>query len=302
MQTGKSPSRWTLPRGRILLRALRSDPTQEYLVYVPHSAAPGAPVLVAVHGISRNVHEQTVVFSPLCEEHGAVLVAPVFTEDQHRDYQRLGRRHRAHHRVDLLLHRFLAEAGTLSGADVAQILLFGFSAGAQFAHRYAMAHPDRVARAVVAASGWYTFPDHGRKYPYGIRPGRSLEAVQFNPERFLRVPVEVVVGGSDIGASNLRRSERLDAQQGANRVERARNWVAAMRDAAAAYGLKPNVSLTEVPDIDHSFTVFCERGGLVELVGRSLFGSHAVEAEAHPSRERFPAEPLPAAAAAEAGF
>ncbi|HEX6852727.1 MAG TPA: hypothetical protein VF139_15125 [Candidatus Polarisedimenticolaceae bacterium] len=271
--------RWSLPRGRILLRALRSDPTQEYLIYVPASAAPGAPVLVAVHGISRNVLEHTVVFSPLCEEQGAVLVAPVFTPDQHMDYQRLGRRHRGH-RVDLLLHRFLAEAGSLSGADVAQIHLFGFSAGAQFAHRYLMAHPDRVARAAVAAAGWYTFPDHSRKYPYGIRPGRSLEGVNFNPERFLRVPVEVLIGHNDVGSSNVRRSERLDAQQGTNRVERARSWVAAMRDAATAYGLKPLVSLTEVPGIDHSFTSFCTRGELVDRVGRSLFGAPPARLEA----------------------
>jgi pimeloyl-ACP methyl ester carboxylesterase len=252
-------------------------------MYVPASAAPGAPVLVAVHGISRNVHEQAIVFSTLCDEQGAVLVAPVFTADQHKDYQRLGRRHRGI-RVDLLLNRFLSEAASLSGADVTQIHLFGFSAGAQFAHRYLMAHPHRVARAVLVAAGWYTFPDHGRRYPYGIRPGRSLKGVIFNPERFLRVPVEVLVGDGDVGPTNLRRSERLDAQQGTNRVERARRWVAAMRAASAAFGMDPAVSLSVVPDIDHSFTWFCERGALIESVGRSLFGDVATRPVAEAGR------------------
>lgn len=260
----------------MILRALRSDPFQEYFVYVPDTAAPGAPVLVSVHGISRNAHEQAVVFSTLCDERGMVLVVPVFTGDQHKDYQRLGRRRRGE-RADLLLNRFLSEVASLSGADVAQIRLFGFSAGAQFAHRYLMAHPHRVARAAVVAAGWYTLPDQGRKYPYGIRPGRSLPGVDFNPERFLRVPVEVLVGTDDVGASNLRRGVRLDAQQGTNRLERARRWVAAMREAATAYGLRPRVTLTEVSGIDHSFPAFCERGALVQRVTRALFGRPVIE-------------------------
>jgi pimeloyl-ACP methyl ester carboxylesterase len=265
----------------VLLRALRNDPIQEYLVYVPESAAPGAPVLVSVHGVSRNAHEQARVFSELCDEHGAILLVPIFTADQHRDYQRLGRAGRGN-RVDLLLNRYLAEVGSLSGADVTQVRLFGFSAGAQFAHRYLMAHPHRVARAVVVAAGWYTFPDPRRRYPYGIRPVRSLEGVNFNPEAFLRVPVEVLVGERDIGSSNLRSTERLDAQQGKNRVERAHCWVSAMQAAAAAHGLHPEVSLTEVPDIDHSFKAFCNRGALLEHVGRALFEAPRVASEIDP--------------------
>jgi poly(3-hydroxybutyrate) depolymerase len=265
-----------------LLRALRSDPFQEYFLYVPDSASAGAPVLVSVHGISRNAHEQAVVFSSLCDERGTVLVVPVFTAEQHKDYQRLGRRRRGD-RADLLLNRFLSEAGSLCGADVTQVQMFGFSAGAQFAHRYVMAHPHRVSRAVVVASGWYTLPDPARKYPYGIRPGRSLPGVDFNPERFLRVPVEVIVGTGDVGVSNLRRGARIDAQQGTTRVERAQRWVAAMREAAVSFGMPPSVSLTEVPDIEHSFTAFCESGELVDRVRRFLFAEAPERTVAEPS-------------------
>ena len=269
---------WSPPRGRVLLRALRSDPTQEYLAYVPCSAPRNAPVLVSVHGVSRNAHEQAVVFSELCERYGVVLVTPIFTVEQHRDYQRLGRRGRGA-RVDHLLHRHLAELASLTGADATQVLLFGFSAGAQFAHRYLMAHPHRVARAVVVASGWYTFPDPAQRYPYGIRPNGSLEGVVFDAERFLRVPVQVLVGSRDLGSTNLKHGERVDAQQGSSRLERARRWVSAMRSAAVAHGLPPAVTLSEVPGIDHSFTAFSARGALVERVGRFLLqGSSALPA------------------------
>ncbi len=271
VQHTNAQSRWSLLRGRVLLRVLRADPTQEYLVYVPHTGAAGLPVFASVHGVSRNAYEQARVFAPLCEQFGAVLIVPRFTHDQHRDYQRLGRG-ALRVRADTVLHQCLAEVASLTGADATQILLFGYSGGAQFAHRYLMAHPHRVARAVVAAAGWYTFPDHRRRFPYGIRSTHSLPGVNFNPEEFLHVPVDVLVGARDVGLANLRSTERLDRQQGRTRVDRARNWVAAMQAAADAYDIESAVTFTEVPDVDHSFKRFCQRGALVERVFSSLFG------------------------------
>ena len=267
---GTQSPRWSLPRGCVVRRALRSDPSQEYLLYIPESAGPDSRVLVLVHGLSRNAHEQATVFTSLCEERGVVALVPIFTKELHKDYQRLGRRGRGP-RADLLLHQFLTECASLSGADPTQTFLFGFSAGAQFVHRYVLAHPHRVARAAVAAAGWYTFPDHTQKFPYGTRPSRALAGVTFNPEQFLRVPIEVLVGELDTTNTNLRRTDRADGQQGATRLERARRWVTAMRSAAAAHELPPLVTLTEVPGIEHSFKDFCTQGGLVEHVDRALF-------------------------------
>ncbi|HET7608989.1 MAG TPA: hypothetical protein VFL84_09955 [Gammaproteobacteria bacterium] len=262
--------RWSLPRGRIVLRTLRGDPQQQYLVFVPRTGAADAPVLVSVHGISRNAHDQARVFATGCDERGVVLLVPIFTPDRHKDYQRLGRRGRGE-RTDLVLNECLAELALLTGADVAQFRMFGFSGGAQFAHRYVMAHPERVARAAFAAAGWYTFPDDSQRFPYGIRPVRALRGVTFNPEKFLRVPVNVLVGERDVDSAKLRRTERTNAQQGTNRVERARNWVSAMQAASAAYGIDARVELTVVPAVDHSFDRFCREGKLMDRVFDSLF-------------------------------
>lgn len=270
--------RWSLPRSRILQRVLKTDPSQTYLVYVPSSGAYEAPILATVHGISRNFHEHVRAFSDLCETTGVVMVAPKFIAEQHADYQRLGRSGRGV-RADRALDRCVTEVASLTGADATQIYLFGYSGGAQFAHRYLMAHPHRVARAVLGAAGWYTFPDTRIRFPYGIRPNRRLPGVNFNPEEFLRVPVNVLVGEHDVTKDNLRTTERVNEQQGTDRVQRARKWVATMRAAAEAYGLEPCVTYTEVPAIDHSFTQFCQRGALAERVFHALFG---VPAEMNP--------------------
>jgi pimeloyl-ACP methyl ester carboxylesterase len=241
-------------------------------VYVPSSATHEAPILACIHGLSGNSHEHARAFSRFCEAAGVVMVTPKFTAEQHADYQRLGRLGRGV-RADVCLDRCVTEVVSLTGADATQIYLFGYSGGAQFAHRYLMAHPHRVAGAVVVAAGWYTFPDTRIRFPYGIRPNRKLPGLSFNPEEFLRVPVAVLVGEYDVTqAKNLRSTERVVEQQGENRVQRARKWVATMRAAAEAYGLEPSVTYTEVPAVDHSFTQFCQRGALPQRVFGALFG------------------------------
>lgn len=254
----------------MLRRALRSNPSQEYLVYVPSAGGADAPLFVPVHGISRNAHEQARLFAPLCEALGAVLVAPYFAGEEHRDYQRLGRLGRGR-RADAALEAILEEVASLTGAAATRIHLFGYSGGAQFAHRYVMAHPHRVARAAVVSAGWYTFPDARKRFPYGIRTSPKLPGVRFDPEEFLRVPISVLVGAKDGGSARLRRTRRVDRQQGVTRVERARNWVQAMRTAAEAYQLEPLVSYVEVDSSNHSFTQFAERGALAERVFGALF-------------------------------
>lgn len=265
---------WSLPTHRILHRVLQADPLQEYLLYVPDSGGSGTPIFVAVHGLACNPHDLARAFSPYCETAGVILLAPFFTKEQHADYQRLGRVGRGV-RADLALDRCVAEVVSLTGADAKQLYMFGHSGGAQFVHRYLMAHPHRVAAAVAASAGWYTFPDTQSRFPYGIRPHRKLPGVSFDPEEFLRVPVTVLVGQDDVEGEQLRRTDRVNRQQGKNRVDRARNWAAAMRATAAAYAYEPHVACVEVPQVGHSFAELCERGALPERVFAALFGEGA---------------------------
>jgi pimeloyl-ACP methyl ester carboxylesterase len=270
---GRAPQ---LSTQQVLRRSLRAEPDQEYFLYIPGRGGQGAPLFVAVHGISRNAPEHAGLFADYAEKHGVVLLAPYFTASGNDDYQRLGRAGRGP-RADLALDRMIDEAGELTGATTGKIYLFGFSGGAQFAHRYAMAHPDRIERVVVAAAGWYTFPDAAVAYPYGIGPSPDFRDVRFDPDRFLRVPIAVFVGEDDVGDENVRRNPDVDRQQGVTRLERARNWVAAMRAAAAARGIEPRIEFESVPGIHHSFAQFMREGGLGDRVFAALFGPAAVQ-------------------------
>ncbi len=250
---------------------LAEQPAQQYLLYRPRSFRPGKGVLAMVHGVARTPSSYLRPMRELAEFAGQIVVAPVYDEARHRDYQRLGRTHLGP-RADHVLDACVAEAAAQHGADASALHLVGFSGGAQFVHRYVMAYPDRVAAAVAIAAGWYTMPDMRVRFPYGIRASSRLPYVTFDPRAFLRVPLTVLVGAVDTGSDNLRRNGRLDASQGSNRVERARTWVRTMRLAARACGLEPRVELVEVPNVGHSFEAFVRRGRLLELTCEALYG------------------------------
>ncbi|NNL84465.1 MAG: hypothetical protein HKP27_02375, partial [Myxococcales bacterium] len=262
------------PRGakRLLRRVLREDPSQEYFLYVPSSGGDGAPPLVSIHGVSRNADEHARLLSAYCEIYNTVLVAPVFAAERHPDYQRLGRTGRGR-RADITMNMVVADAATLTGCAAEKVYLFGFSGGAQFAHRYVMAHPHRVAAAAIASAGWYTLPNPTRRFPHGTRWCRDLPGVRFDAEEFLSVPVTVLVGAQDENQKGVRRSPRLDREQGVSRIERARSWVAAMRACADAHHLESRVGFEEIENCGHSFRQSILRHGLGDRVFSALFGA-----------------------------
>ena len=276
---------WSLRKNQIVRRALQADPAQEYFVYVPSTGGHSAPLFVAIHGISRNALEVAKTFAGLAEAAGVVMVVPHFTADRYPDYQRLGRTESGM-RADLVLDSILQEVVWITGASTAPMYLFGYSGGAQFAHRYAMAYPHRVARVVVASAGWYTLPTRQRRFPYGIRRNKAIPSIRFDPEEFLRVPIAVIVGELDVGSEGLRHSERLDREQGLTRVERARNWVEAMQAAAAEYHVEPLVTYTQVPGGEHSFALMMERSKLGERVFETLFAAPSKDSNGNDHRAK----------------
>ena len=264
--------RATLRPGEVIECAREGVSRQNYFLYVPTRGGAESPLMVAVHGLARNADELAAHFAAHCEARGVVLVAPLFSQ-KFSDYQRLGRHGRGP-RADAALEAILDEVVMLTGARATPIHLFGHSGGAQFVHRYSMAYPHRVAGAVVVNAGWYTFPKRRRRFPHGIRRSASLPDVRFDPDEFLRVPIAVLVGERDTTV-NLRRSARVERQQGATRIERGRTWVDATRAAAAARQLEPLVSFGLHPEGAHAFAELMESCDLGARAMTALFGDAA---------------------------
>ena len=154
-----------------------------------------------------------------------------------------------------------------TGVSTRRISMFGYSGGAQFAHRFAMLHPHRVEHLCVCSAGWYTWPEATElAFPHStsFKPRRRLgAAAASNLGRFLQIPLQVAVGERDNVVDALTRSSvLLDALQGTHRLQRAQRWVQILQQLAEERGLRSNARLTVLADAGHDFRE-CMRSGLL---------------------------------------
>lgn len=220
-------------------------------------------VLAVIHGHSRRAVALAEAFVPQATAVGFSVLAPSFSASRYGGYQRLrgdGRPLGAAAAFD----RTYLDAIQRFELVTHQMSLVGFSAGAQFAHRYAMTYPARVRSLAVVAAGWYTMPDPLVAFPYGCAPSTELPDGIRALDDFLALPIRVFVGENDVGDDErLRSSAALDASQGAHRLGRARTWTRAVDEAARHRGIAGNVSLELLPRSTHSLQQVLRRGGLV---------------------------------------
>ncbi|UCF93259.1 MAG: hypothetical protein JSW39_03610 [Desulfobacterales bacterium] len=228
--------------------------------------------MITVHDGARDAQEQARCFAPWAARYGVVLVAPLFPENNFSDYHCLGYRGKGE-RADQALDQIISEVNRLTGAHTAKFYLFGFSEGAQFVHRYALAYPQRIARMVVAAADWYTFPDSATNYPFGTKKVPQLPNVRFEPAHFLKVPACVIVGDEEADRKDsLIKSPQANHHQGPTRFDRGKNWIQAMRAAARTYALNTPYGFHVLPGCTHSFRHCMDRYRLGRLVFDFLFG------------------------------
>jgi pimeloyl-ACP methyl ester carboxylesterase len=225
--------------------ALQCDKRFSYCLYVPGACAAGGergfPVLALVHGSDRRPQQLRDEFAAFCEEHGCIAVAPLFpagieAPEEFDGYKYLGG---GDLRYDHVLLAMLDEVRAVYGADTGRFLLFGFSGGAHFAHRFALLHPARLLAVSVAAPGAVTLLDSRRDWPAGIRGMDHLFGTQPDLSQIARVPVQLVVGSMDTDTSAIAVSRDHPAwiegvnDQGVSRVRR----LEALRDSLASAGV-----------------------------------------------------------------
>lgn len=234
--------------------------------FISRAAAPGhssaSPVLVMVHGISRNAAEHAFRAATAPQWTGHTVIAPLFDATTFGHYQSLSAGH-DQHPADQGLIALLDQLSASGVIAHDRIELFGFSGGAQFAHRFAMKHPERIRFLSLAAAGWYTMPDAGAAYPEGLQN----TDIHVQLPAFLELPIHVMVGSRDTSRdSTLRRGKQLDRTQGRTRLERARGWHKAVHQSAESLGVATQATLDVIPDVAHDFGQCVIEGRLLERV------------------------------------
>jgi pimeloyl-ACP methyl ester carboxylesterase len=228
---------------------------------------PKSALLVAVHGISRNAAEMAARFASDERFDGFTICAPLFERHRFGQYQQLIAKH-GRIPADLGLLDLIAILNRDAASRDRQMALFGFSGGAQMAHRFAMLHPADVSAVCAVAAGWYLMPDPELAYPYGLADDIRFGSVS---PQFLNVPVTVAVGTHDTRIDgSVRQCETINRVQGRTRLRRARRWVAAMRNRAAEQGVRSETHFVSLPNGSHDFGQCVREAGLMDVAANAF--------------------------------
>jgi len=237
--------------------ALWDKPDVEILYALPKEINENTKVLFIIHGASRDVEKYLNQWIEEPQNKNVILVAPHFTLENYPYFATLGMatssgrmiKDQSNHLRDSV-SSFYNYFQSKYNLKTNSYLIFGFSAGSQFVHRYLMYGEDmRAEKVVLGSAGWYTFLNN-EPFPYGIR-NMPLERERF--EWFLSTQVLFVLGVEDDDSNhktlNLSRGAR---KQGDHRYERGKNYF----DDLIGFGEKNNIPFRwrykSVPGLNHN--------------------------------------------------
>ena len=230
-------------------------------LFVPDAVDADTPIVVVMHGASREADRYYNDWRIEAGKLGLIVVVPYFSRE---DFPRS-----AHYNLG---HVFEPETGKPRSAESwtfavieplfdtvverlggrqTQYTLFGHSAGSQFLHRFLYYVPDaRVKTAIAANAGWYTMPDFGVRYPYGLAGSGVGEDVLAG---YFARDLVVLLGDADTlrEDEDLRKTPEAELQ-GPHRLARGHTFYRVARAKAEALGVEFNWRLQEVPGAGHS--------------------------------------------------
>lgn len=159
-------------RGRIPFTACRADARFSYCLYIPQALLDEPerrrPLVVVVHGSGRTAESYRDYFIEFAEQHACVVLVPLFPLGipalEPQDSYKM--RYKSRVRFDNVLLSMVSEMSENYAVEP-RFSLYGFSGGAQFAHRFFYLHPERLRALSLAAPGHITLIDPTRDWPDG---------------------------------------------------------------------------------------------------------------------------------------
>ncbi|HEX3842809.1 MAG TPA: hypothetical protein VHV80_00495 [Steroidobacteraceae bacterium] len=227
----------------------RLDGRFGYLAYVPQGAPRSLQTLVVIHGSDFHHEEMCRYFAALAEETGCVVLAPLFAPAGTANPDPNGFKflRSGYAEYDRVLLDMVDQVSERFACARERFLLFGFSGGAQFAHRFLYAHPGRLHAVSIAAPGMVTLIDPGRQAWVGTQGLGALCGTDLDLQQVQRVAVQLLVGSRDAQPHVGGAGQELYNYAGANRVERLRTLMVNYQ----LHGIR--VAHHEVAGAEHEF-------------------------------------------------
>ncbi|MDK3020777.1 alpha/beta hydrolase [Pseudodonghicola flavimaris] len=189
--------------GETTIIACKADPRFSYTLYIPESAwdAPERELdlLVAVHGTMRLQSLYRDAFAGFGRFNNCVILAPLFPVGVRGDMESGGYKYMVEGdiRYDEVLLAMVKEAGDLISRSFGKFMLFGFSGGGHFTHRFLYLHPDRLKAVSIGAPGSVTLLDETMDWWPGIRNFEQVFGRGIDFAALKQIKVHMSVGALD---------------------------------------------------------------------------------------------------------
>ncbi len=201
----------------------------ELFIHLPPDAAKYQPlrVLFVLHGMGGRGAAFSQGLVAEADKHHWLLIAPTIP---YTDYMNMTTLLAEDMRYTGMLADMMSHLSKKLGLKLRQhSLVFGFSRGAQLAHRFGLFYPERVESVAAISSGSFTLPSEYRdnnpkatplKMPYGVSDLELYLGHVINYEDLKKVSFLIEVGENDNAPDDVPR--QFDPYVGKTRVERAR--------------------------------------------------------------------------------
>ena len=190
--------------GHTTVYASRFDQRFPYCAYVPHDydedGGKTYPLAVIVHGTERGMLAYRDAFADFAEENGMIVLCPLFPANicfpgDLSSYKmlRAGDLH-----YDAVLLDMIEEMRERYRIEDRRVMMYGFSGGGHFTHRFLYLHPERLLAASIGAPGVVTLLDFDQDFWVGVRDFEAVFGKKVDLDAMRRVAVQMVIGGDDL--------------------------------------------------------------------------------------------------------
>ncbi|MBB3167083.1 hypothetical protein [Simiduia aestuariiviva] len=258
----------TIPSGKdsFVINAYRHTDRKTIRVwtYKPEKWAQDKPILFIMHGMSRNAESYLDAWSDIADQKGLMLIAPEFESKFYKvitnDYQEgnvrsyFGWSNPEDEWAFTVIENIFDYVNSTNGLSISSYDIFGHSAGGQFVQRMIALKPDaRIRKAIAANAGSYAFMSNTVPYPYG------LDSVKHNLDKSFEKQLVILLGELDNNAQQGKLDQTSAAtNQGADRLERGKNFFLSSQATATERGTAFSWSLQLVPNVGHNYKKMSE--------------------------------------------
>ena len=221
-----------------ILRFSSGDQKINYYTYLPNEVNDSMQVMFVMHGTDRNALDYLLAWKKFADSNNYLIVAPEFIElsrGETFDYQEgyiWNQSEVWNNKEDWAfstVERIFSELKNANVLTADSYSIFGHSAGAQFVHRMLLFLPEaHIKLAFAANAGWYTFPNHEVKFPYGLK-NTSVSSESLG--RSFTKRLFILLGEDDLANEHLRQTENAN-KQGRTRIERGKKFFKCCQEKA----------------------------------------------------------------------